>query len=659
MNTILRNTAFALIAIFALSGCEQSANNNDNQEKDIIIVNADNTRLINYNTTDNPPTSRSASTSSINVATEVPSDASDMTSGYQNWKVKKNDIYVVPAGKTLSTDIKFDKDVEYYVQGNLTVPNAWGNNATIYVMEGGTLNYNLPNLQNNNTIINDGTLNLSSTFSIGTNGEIATTKPITVTDELAFDGGKLIADAQVTAGRLQFNQRNTNNTIFNDCVYADHVEFSNGTATINSCLIVNGDISFINGVATLGNDVLIQCEELFVEKTSFELEGQDNNYSVIDADKITLRQHNHMNTFQGCLDIHGEINNESGKTPKWQSGVIFNGSTYIEGDGCKPTFGEAPVEETVYTLKHISQLIPAEQDLSATSVCFDNDDSYVSWHKAGKKYKGWIDVINTVSTDAGQELQIESSLDAPNTDFNHINAEGSEITIAGGNAKGALVGIVNYNSSASEISLNTIQIEGTSGNSLLKINDDYIAVSGGSTGAMTTIEGDSKEVTDYRALPYSKYVFESLGETNILYNISGDISKVINISDEAKSFDVGTISTKNGKNACTADTDGKIYVSMGAEGLKIFENGVEVGNFLEKSKENGDAVNCVAVDDNYIYVAYGTLGLYVLNKDDQSIVSNYKYSDASANFVKKRDDGLIYIAYGTDGVHVLKLEVVE
>lgn len=661
MKTIQKITFYTLASILILSACEK-ADNSAIQDNKINIVNADTARLINYNTISSEITStRSAKTGTVDIATEVPTNAADMSTTYESWKVSKNDIFVLPSGKSMSTDIKFAKDVEYYVQGELTVTSAWGSDATIYVMEGGILNYNLPNIQDKNSIINNGTLNLSSTFSVGKDGEIATAKPITVETELAFDQGKFIADAKVTTGRLQFNKKSNYPITFNDCVFADEVQMADGTTSINSSLIVSGDISVIKGYLKLGNDALIQCKTLFFENTSFEIEGQNNNYSVIDAETITLRQNNYMNSFQGCIDIHGELDNQSGKALKWQASILFNDNTHIEGNDCKPSFG-APEDITkTFSLKHIAQLIPAKADLSATAICFDNNLSYISWHKAGKKYKGWIDIIDTRSTDLGEGLYIESSLDAPDVDFNHINASNSEISIAGGNTKGALIGFIEYNSSApgSDITLNTIKIDGTSGNSLLKINDNYIAVSGGANGTATTIDGKDKGIIDTKAMPYSKYVFENAGETNILYNISGDASKIANLNNDTKSFSVGTITPVDGKNACTSDSEDKIYISMGSAGLKVFQNGTEVGSFNENGTENGDAVNCIAVDDEFVYVAYGTLGLYVLNKKDLSIVSKYKYADASANFVMKKDNGLIYIAYGTDGVHVLKLEEVE
>ena len=331
----------------------------------------------------------------------------------------------------------------------------------------------------------------------------------------------------------------------------------------------------------------------------------------------------------------------------------------IAGDGCKPSYG-TPVEvgPTTYTLKHISQLEPAEADLSATAVCFDENLSYVSWHKAGEEYKGWIDVLDLESTELGQELYIKSSFDAPNVDFNHINASNADICIVGDNLAGALVAFVDY--SESGVALNTLKIKGTSGNSLIQVDEEFVAVSGGIDGVVTTIDVDSKTVVAEEAMPYAKSVFDNAGEINVLYNVNGVPSQIANLTDDSKSFSVGDITPVNGKNTCVAGADGKIYVSMGSAGLKVFENGVAVTEFVNPTgSEKGYAVNCVAVDDEFVYVAYGALGLFVLDKNDYSVVATYKYADASANFVMKDASGLIYVAYGTSGVHVLQLEEVN
>ncbi len=75
----------------------------------------------------------------------------------------------------------------------------------------------------------------------------------------------------------------------------------------------------------------------------------------------------------------------------------------------------------------------------------------------------------------------------------------------------------------------------------------------------------------------------------------------------------------------------------------------------EFTGEEVGSVNCVDIDDNYIYVANGLAGLMILEKSTLNVVKEFKLGDASANFVRKGEDGYIYVAYGLKGVHRFKL----
>ena len=64
-------------------------------------------------------------------------------------------------------------------------------------------------------------------------------------------------------------------------------------------------------------------------------------------------------------------------------------------------------------------------------------------------------------------------------------------------------------------------------------------------------------------------------------------------------------------------------------------------------------VNGCDVDDKYVYLAYGSYGLVVLDKNTHEVVA-HRVASKSANYVKVRDN-YIYVAYGRDRLQVYNL----
>ena len=123
-----------------------------------------------------------------------------------------------------------------------------------------------------------------------------------------------------------------------------------------------------------------------------------------------------------------------------------------------------------------------------------------------------------------------------------------------------------------------------------------------------------------------------------------------------------------------------IYVAAGANGLYKYTNGQLVTTFkpadatytVNAQDENekyavGTKVtrgycNGVAVDGSHVFLAYGSLGVIVLNKSDLKSgatnipeVARYCAGNGSANFVAVNGN-LVYVAYGKNNLQVLKLE---
>ena len=124
-----------------------------------------------------------------------------------------------------------------------------------------------------------------------------------------------------------------------------------------------------------------------------------------------------------------------------------------------------------------------------------------------------------------------------------------------------------------------------------------------------------------------------------------------------------------------------VYVCLGKNGLVKYTNGTLSGRFIPKdatytanadSKKYSEGTvvtrgycNGVCVKGDKIYIAYGSLGLIVINKSDMTAttedaakqtpeVARYT-AGKSANFVAVDDNNNIYVAYGKNCLKVLKL----
>lgn len=103
---------------------------------------------------------------------------------------------------------------------------------------------------------------------------------------------------------------------------------------------------------------------------------------------------------------------------------------------------------------------------------------------------------------------------------------------------------------------------------------------------------------------------------------------------------------------------GKLYLCTGRDGLKVFENGTLSWSYQPEKITTSKGLykaycNGVAFDSKYIYLAYGSFGLIVLDKTTHKVVAQRKMVK-SANYVTLAD-GYIYVAYGRDCLQVFKL----
>ena len=134
----------------------------------------------------------------------------------------------------------------------------------------------------------------------------------------------------------------------------------------------------------------------------------------------------------------------------------------------------------------------------------------------------------------------------------------------------------------------------------------------------------------------------------------------VNMQSPVFSKDANSVKPNNGKNAICV-YEGKVYVCQSMNGLYVYDanTGAKLNEYKENiwsdkyQKELAICANGVAVDANYVYIAYGTRGLVVLDRNTLKKVSSF-VSMRSANYVTLAN-GYIYVAYGRNCLKVFKL----
>lgn len=129
--------------------------------------------------------------------------------------------------------------------------------------------------------------------------------------------------------------------------------------------------------------------------------------------------------------------------------------------------------------------------------------------------------------------------------------------------------------------------------------------------------------------------------------------------ENSKKFPVSTnIEPNDGKNV-VAVNDNKIYVCQSGLGLYVYDmDGNEQWHYQMPNPKNKDdkwkaLCNGCFVDDQYVYLAYGSYGIVVLDKDTHEVVA-HRATLKSANYITVKD-GYMYVAYGRSRLQVFKL----
>lgn len=376
-------------------------------------------------------------------------------------------------------------------------------------------------------------------------------------------------------------------------------------------------------------------------------------------------------------------------------------------DGTTPAPKPTPTPEPGKKIDVISVIDYTNHthDISATCIQPYNGKLYMSYHTneenqadPSKKTGGCIEVFKTENnqTTMLQYLQDKKEL----YDFNHLMVDGKDATkyvyIAGHSTNGGMMGRIALDSNGllnTEVkdidettTLNPLTIVDWEHEGLEQSDENCIVRDGNKLMVATargygvydanTLDLIGKKETPGKAkhialnnqyivtLHYNNEVEsddEAVSGTLQVFPLGADILT----ATPAKTINVSSIAPNDGKNTIAIDGN-HIYVCRSAKGLSCYDltTGKEVWNWgaplTANTKVPQGYVNGVTYDANYIYLACGSYGLVVLDKNKMEngkpvkVVKKRAEAGMSANYVTL-DGGYIYVAYGKSRLRVMKL----
>ena len=307
----------------------------------------------------------------------------------------------------------------------------------------------------------------------------------------------------------------------------------------------------------------------------------------------------------------------------------------------------------------------------------ENGKFYVAYHTNGKASNGAIEAISLASNTLAINQTVQSA-NATN-DYNHILVDGGTLWVAGsqsGNANhadevtgvGPFMGQISLNSDgtfANQIKISAIdrKTKDMDANCVANFKDNHIVAT---TKGFTIFNAKMNKWNE--GSTEGKYLVAANGKLYAL-TVDGTLTAYNDneMQDVAATYNVGAISPKGNKAVIAVDeAKGEIYVCKGENGIsKITADGT-VSQFFDcptmkapvHADKQGDVKGCangVYVTANNVFVACGSYGLVVLDKNGKEVCHRKAYNGKSANFVTVDDNNNIFVAYGQSRVQVFKL----
>lgn len=482
-------------------------------------------------------------------------------------------------------------------------------------------------------------------------GSSITADYINVTNDKGDATLKLMGDCKININNK--SDIYTNN-IVTDNASAGQITLNddNAIAVIKAKKFTNNGDNQIKALATSGNNAtfLLQFTECYTgteKENSFE--DLDIAASYLDYDKAT-----------------------DGKGVKEKADGADYKAYGFEWAGDPATIIAAPKLDLVAEDK------TPNNGMSATCIQpGTNGKFYVAYHTNGKASNGAIEAISLTNNTLAINQNVQSA-NATN-DYNHILVDGNTLWVAGsqsGNKShaddvtgvGPFMGQISLNSDgtfADKIQISAIdkKTKGMDANCVANFKSNHIvATTKGFTifNAKMNKWNEGSTEGKYLVTANDKLYALTVDGTLTAYNDN-------EMQDVAATYNVGAISPKGNKAVIAVDeAKGEIYVCKGENGIsKIAADGT-VSQFFDcptmkapvHADKQGDVKGCangVYVTANNVFVACGSYGLVVLDKNGKEVCHRKAYNGKSANFVTVDDNNNIFVAYGQSRVQVFKL----
>ena len=566
-------------------------------------------------------------------------------------------------------NITFKQGSEAYIGGSL--------HAVELNIEEGASVYATKHIMNATTVNVNGALQFGGflrTATLNVKGEMIASKNSAIKASKVFNaeaGSRITADyINVTndtkdatlnlKGNCQININNKSdiytNNIVTDNASAGQITLNddNAIAVIKAKKFTNNGDNQIKALATSGNNAtfLLQFTECYTgteKENSFE--DLDIAASYLDYDKAT--------------------DGKGIKVKEKEDGADYK-SYGFEWAGDPNAIIAAP------KLDLIAEDKTPNNGMSATCIQpGTNSKFYVAYHTNGKASNGAIEAISL----ANNTLTINESVQSANAtnDYNHILVDGNTLWVAGsqrGNDNhadevtgvGPFMGQISLNSDgtfANQIQISAIdkKTKGLDANCVANFKNNHIVAT---TKGFTIFNPKMNKWNE--GSTEGKYLVTA---NDKLYALTVDGKLTVYTDNEMQNveatYELGAISPKGNKAVIAVDeAKGDIYVCKGENGIsKITADGT-VSQFFDcpkfkapkNAEKTGDVKGCangVYVTANNVFVACGSYGLVVLDKNGKEVCHRKAYNGKSANFVTVDDYSNIFVAYGQSRVQVFKL----
>ena len=568
-------------------------------------------------------------------------------------------------------NITFKQGSEAYIGGSLHA-------VKLNIEEGATVNVT-KHIMNATTVNVNGALQFGGflrTETLNVKGEMIASEKSAIKASKVFNaeaGSRITADyINVTndtkdatlnlKGNCQININNKSdiytNNIVTDNASAGQITLNddNAIAVIKAKKFTNNGDNQIQALATSGNNAtfLLQFTECYTgteKENSFE--DLDIAASYLDYDKAT----------------DGKGVKEKADGPDYQA-------YGFEWAGDPATIIAAPKLDLVAEDK------TPNNGMSATCIQpGENGKFYVAYHTNGKASNGAIETISLANNTLTINQNVES--DNATNDYNHILVDSNTLWVAGSQSgnKSHADDVTGVGPFMGQISLNNdgtftdkIQIaaidrktKGMDANCVANFKNNHIVAT---TNGFTIFNAKMNKWNE--GSTEGKYLVAANGKLYAL-TVDGTLTAYNDneMQDVAATYNVGAISPKGNKAVIAVDeAKGEIYVCKGENGIsKIAADGT-VSQFFDcptfkasNKAENLEAgkeyvkgcANGVYVTANNVFVACGSYGLVVLDKNGKEVCHRKAYNGKSANFVTGDNDNNIFVAYGQSRVQVFKL----